>query len=446
MRSGQTEEKPASVPRKAKQAGETRGRWSWVEPSVWTERMLTTLAKGVKGGKWFSLIDKVYSERNLRASFAQVHKNRGGAGVDHQTVEMFASKLEKNLAHLSAAIQEERYEPREIKRVWIPKPGSRTDKRPLGIPTVRDRVAQTALRKVMEPIFEIEFAEHSYGFRPGRGCKDALRRVDWLLKHEHPWVVDADLKSYFDTIPHQRLLRRVEEKISDGRVLDLIGKYLTQDVMETMKTWTPERGTPQGAVISPLLSNIYLDPLDHRMERLGFKMVRYADDFVVMCRTQREAQSALKAIQEWTQAEGLALHPEKTCLVDARQRGGFEFLGYHFERGYRWPRSKSITKMKDSVRAKTGRNNGHSLEFIIDSLNLSLKGWFQYFKHSSRFTFPPLDKWIRMRLRSILRRRQGKRGRGRGSDHQRWPNAYFANKGLFSLVEAHRAACQSCRR
>jgi len=408
--------------------------------------MLTTLAKGVKGGKWFSLIDKVYSMRNLRASFVKVHENRGSAGVDHQTVEMFGGRLEKNLAQLSAAIQDRSYEPREIKRVWIPKPGSRTDKRPLGIPTVRDRVVQTALRNVIEPIFEVGFAEHSYGFRPGRGCKDALRRVAWLLKHGYPWVVDADLKSYFDTIPHERLLRRVEEKISDGRVLDLIAKFLTQDVMDTVKTWTPERGTPQGAVISPLLSNIYLDPLDHRMQRLGFKMVRYADDFVVMCRTEQEAQNALRALQEWTQAEGLELHPEKTCLVDARQRGGFEFLGYHFERSYRWPRSKSLKKMKDSVRAKTRRANGHSLEFIIESLNLTLKGWFEYFKQCSRFVFPPLDQWIRMRIRSILRHNQGRHGRERSSDHQRWPNAFFAKKGLFSLVEAHIEFCQSCRR
>ncbi len=408
--------------------------------------MLTALEKGVKGGKWFSLIDKVYDMRNLRAAFAQVHRNRGGAGVDHQTVEMFANKLEKNLAQLSAAIQEDTYEPQKIKRVWIPKPGSRTDKRPLGIPTVRDRVAQTALRNVIEPIFEAGFAEHSYGFRPGRGCKDALRRVDWLLKHDHMWVVDADLKSYFDTIPHDRLLQRVESKVSDGRVLDLIGENLTQGVMESMKTWTPERGTPQGAVVSPLLSNIYLDPLDHQMAELDFNMVRYADDFVVLCRSETEAQAALKAIQQWTESEGLVLHPEKTLLVDASQRGGFDFLGYHFERGYRWPRTKSLKKMKDTVRAKTGRNNGHSLEFVIVSLNRSLKGWFEYFKHSHKTTFPPIDSWIRMRLRSILRRRRKGKGRGRGSDHQRWPNAYFAELGLFSLVEAHRAACQPCRR
>jgi RNA-directed DNA polymerase len=408
--------------------------------------MLAALEKGVKGGRWFSLIDKVYRERNLRAAFMRVRKNRGSAGVDHQTIEMFADRLERNLERLSTALREGTYEPQEIRRVWISKPGNRSEKRPLGIPTIRDRVAQTGLRHVLEPIFEVGFAEHSYGFRPGRGCKDALRRVDWLLKQGYNWVVDADLKSYFDTIPHDRLLQRVEQKVSDGRVLDLISKYLTQGVMETMKTWTPERGTPQGAVISPLLSNIYLDPLDHLMAGLGFEMVRYADDFVVLCRNESEAKDVLRVLQYWTEAEGLLLHPGKTHLVDASQPGGFDFLGYHFERGYKWPRKKSLKKFKDTVRAKTRRNNGHSLEAIIDSLNLSLRGWFEYYKHSLWNTFPPLDGWIRMRLRSILRRRLKRKGRGRGRDHQRWPNAFFAEHGLFSLVAAHREACQSSRR
>ncbi len=406
MKDRRTEKKPAGVPKEAKQAGEIQARWSWVEPSVWTERMLTALEEGVRGGKWFSLIDKVYRERNLRAAFERVRKNRGSAGVDHQTIAMFADRLERNLERLSTALCDGTYEPQEIKRVWISKLGNRTEKRPLGIPTIRDRVAQTALRNVLEPIFEAGFAEHSYGFRPGRGCKDALRQVDGLLKQGYVWVVDADLKSYFDMIPHGRLLQRVEKKVSDGRVLELIGKYLTQGVMDTMKTWTPEKGTPQGAVISPLLSNIYLDPLDHLMAEKGFEMVRYADDFVVLCRKETEARTALQVIRDWAEKEGLLLHPEKTHLVDASQPGGFDFLGYHFERGYKWPRPKSLKKFKDTVRAKTRRNNGHSLEAIIESLNPSLRGWFEYYKHSLWNTFPPLDGWIRMRLRSILRRRK----------------------------------------
>ena len=446
MRDRRAEKKPAGVPEEAKQAGEDLARWTWVEPSVWTDRMLTALEKGVKGGQWFSLIDKVYARRNLEASFERVRRNRGSAGVDHQTIAMFSDRLEQNLERLSTALRDGKYQPQEIKRVWIPKPGKKKDMRPLGIPTVRDRVAQTALRNVLEPIFEKGFAEHSYGFRPERGCKDALRRVDWLLKQGHMWVVDADLKSYFDTIAHDRLMQRVAEKVSDSRVLDLISRYLTQGVMETVKRWTPERGTPQGAVISPLLSNIYLNPLDHLMAKQGFQMVRYADDFVVLCRREDEANKALRTIQEWAEREELVLHPDKTRLVDTTQRGGFDFLGYHFERGYRWPRDKSLKKLKDTVRAKTRRNNGHSLKEIIESMNRSTRGWFEYYKHSHRTTFKPLDAWIRMRLRSILRRRRHRKGRGRGSDHQRWPNAYFAERGLFSLAAAHAEASRSCCR
>ena len=213
-----------------------------------------------------------------------------------------------------------------------------------------------------------------------------------------------------------------------------------------MKTWKPERGTPQGAVISPLLSNIYLNPLDHLMANRGFEMIRYADDFVVLCKSEAEAVRALEEIRAWTEAEELELHPEKTQLVDASQPGGFDFLGYHFERGYRWPRKKSLTKLKDTIRAKTRRTNGHSLATIITSVNQVLGGWFAYYKHSHHTTFEPIDAWLRMRLRSILRRRQGRRGRGRGRDHQRWPNAFFAEHGLFSLAAAHKEACQSCSR
>jgi RNA-directed DNA polymerase len=213
-----------------------------------------------------------------------------------------------------------------------------------------------------------------------------------------------------------------------------------------MRSWTPEQGTPQGGVISPLLSNIYLDPLDHRMAEAGWEMVRYADDFVILCRSEADAQRALALVRQWTEQAGLKLHPEKTRVVNATQAGGFDFLGYHFERGYRWPRKKSLRKFKDTMRAKTRRTNGQSLRFIIVKINQTLRGWFEYFKHSHYPTFKPIDQWVRMRLRSILRRRQGGRGRGRGSDHQRWPNAFFAKQGLFSIAAAHAAAGQSSRR
>jgi RNA-directed DNA polymerase len=199
-------------------------------------------------------------------------------------------------------------------------------------------------------------------------------------------------------------------------------------------------------VVSPLLSNIYLDSLDHLMAEKGIEMVRYADDFVVLCRSQVAAQEALAVVRAWTIAVGLTLHPVKTRIVDTTQDGGFDFLGYHFESGQRWPRKKSLDKFKDTVRAKTRRHNGQSLEAIVTDLNRTLRGWFEYFKHSRRYTFTALDQWVRMRLRSLLRFRHGRKGRGRGSDHQRWPNAFFAKQGLFSLAEARVLACQSSRR
>lgn len=439
------EEKPAEVSEATKQAGEVRARWGWTEPAVWTERMLTALETGVKGGKWFSLIDKVHSAANLRAAWAKVAANGGAAGVDGQTVEMFESRAEANLSRLAEELKAGSYRPRATRRVWIDKTGSR-EKRPLGIPTVKDRVAQAALVNVLEPIFERGFARQSYGFRPGRGCKDALRRVEELLREGNTWVVDADLKSYFDTIPHEGLMERIRRKVSDGRVLELIEHYLKQGVMDGCKHWQPEEGTPQGAVLSPLLSNIYLDDLDREMEREGYEMVRYADDFVILCRDERQAERALAKVREWTEGAQLTLHPEKTRLVDATQRGGFDFLGYHFERGMKWPRKKSMTKLKESLRRKTRRTNGRSLKAIIDDLNPTLGGWFQYFKHSHRTTFPGIDSWVRMRLRSILRRRLGRKGRGRGNDHQRWPNAYFVEQGLLTLTTAHALAVQSSRR
>jgi len=420
--------------------------WEWVEASVWTPRMLAALeTNGVRGGKWHSLIDKVYALPNLRSAWTEVRANKGAAGVDHQTIEHYEGDLEANLARLAEQLRDGRYVPQAVRRVWIPKPGSR-EGRPLGIPTVRDRVAQAALRNVIEPIFEVGFAAHSYGFRPGRGCQDALRRVEQLLDEGYTFVVDADLKSYFDTIPHAEMRERMATKIADGRVLELLDAFLQQEVMSTLGTTTPEAGTPQGAVISPLLSNIYLDPLDQLMVARGREMVRYADDFVILCRSQAEAEQALRETQDWTAKAGLKLHPEKTRVVDATQKGGFDFLGYHFERGNKWPRKKSEQKLKDRVRAITKRTNGQSLREIITQLKPILEGWYEYFKHSHPATFRPLDQFVRQRLRSILRKRCHRKGRGRGADYQRWPNAYFEAQGLFSFVTAAAANGQPSKR
>jgi RNA-directed DNA polymerase len=429
-----------------KQAGAVRDRWPWTKPWIWTDRMLTALENGVKGGKWFSLIDKVCAERTLEAAASHATADwKKAAGVDHVSPEQFARRQEEYVQRLLLDLRTDQYRPQSVRRCWIPKPGSR-EKRPLGIPTVRDRVVQTALRDVIEPIFERDFAEHSYGFRPGRGCKDALRQVDRLLKNGYRIVVDVDLKSYFDTIPHEPLLERVREKISDGRVLALIAAFLGQGVMDGLREWTPETGSPQGAVISPLLSNIYLDPLDHLMAQRGFQMIRYADDFVILCRSREEADEALALVRQWTEQAGLTLHPTKTKIVDAVAEG-FDFLGYHFEHGKRNPRVKSLTKLKDAIRAKTRRNNGRGLSKLIEDVSYILKGWFGYFKHvTNRYVFTSLDKWTRARLRSILRRRLKRRGRSQGRDHQRWPNSFFSERGLYSLNTAYVLARQSLTR
>lgn len=240
MKAQSRESQPTRVPQGAKQVGEIRARWAWVEPTVWTDRMLTALESGVKGGKWFSLIDKVYPVRCLRAAFAKVKANDGAAGVDHQSIAMFEARLDENLTRLSESLASGTYRPQAIRRVEIPKPGSK-ECRPLGIPTVRDRVVQSALRHALEPIFERDFAAQSHGFRPGRGCKDALRRVDGLLKAGYTWVVDADLRRYFDTIPHEQLMDRVQAKVADGRVLRLIESFLKAAVMGKTSMWTPEK-------------------------------------------------------------------------------------------------------------------------------------------------------------------------------------------------------------
>lgn len=407
--------------------------------------MLTALEQGVKGGRWYSLMDKVAKLPNLRSAYQRVKENRGSAGVDHETAEMFGARLEQNLQELSQHLVNGTYRPQGIRRTWIPKLGS-SEKRPLGIPTVRDRVVQAAVLNLLEPIFERRFADISFGFRRGRGCKDALRRVVKLLADGYGWVVDVDFRRYFETIPHEPLMGLVQQEVADTKVLALLRAFLTQKVMETAEGWIPEEGTPQGAVISPLLANLYLNPLDHRMQSLGYEMTRYADDFVVLCRTRDEAERALAEIHAWSAAAGLVVHPDKTRIVNATLPGGFDFLGYHFERGRRWPREKSLQKLRDRIRSMTPRTNGNSLEMIISTVNLTLRGWFAYFQHSHKTAFPRLDKWVRMRLRSILRKRAGRKGRGRGADHQRYPNSFFAARGLLSLVTAHLVACQSVRR
>lgn len=445
------EGQPAEVPEKAKQVGEAeawRKRWDWVEPSVWTDPMLAALENGVKGRKWFSLIDKVYRQENLKSAYREVKRNGGVGGVDHVTVESFERILERELSRLSEELKAGTYRPHPARRVYIDKPGT-TEKRPLGIPAVRDRVCEGALCHVLEPIFERDFAANSYGFRPGRSAKDALRAVDDALKVGKQYVLDADIKRYFDTIPHEKLLERIGEKIADGRVMGIIRQMLERGVLENRERIDTDAGTPQGGVISPLLANVYLNPLDHLMQREGYEMIRYADDLVVMCKTRAEAEVALGLLKAWVENEGLSLHPEKTRIVNMSEAGsGFDFLGYHFEhtpKGKidRWPRQKSLASLNDRIRNLTHRANGESLEATITKINRIMHGWYGYFKHCNRWTFISIDGWIRGRLRGILRKRAHLKGRSRGSDHHRWNNNFFAERGLFSLYDAYMKECQS---
>ena len=405
--------------------------------------MLAALGNGVKGNKWFSLIDKVYRLSTLQAAWEQVKANKGAAGIDRQSIEGFAANERVYLSELAKDLEQGTYQPQAVRRVELPKAGGKT--RPLGIPTVKDRIVQTAVKGVIEPIFEKEFLPMSYGFRPGKGCKDALREVDGYLREGYTHVVDADLKGYFDSIPHDLLKARIEEHISDGRLLELLASWLQQDIVRDLERWKPTAGTPQGAVISPLLANLYLHPLDVKLSKLGYRMVRYADDFVILCQTASQAQRALEEVKAWVEENALTLHPDKTHVGDCLIAGqGFEFLGYRFEAGRRWVRSKSLQGFKDKIREKTYRTRGDSLRTIIADLTPTIRGWYGYFKHAYRSTFPKLDGFIRRRLRAILRKQEKRPGMGLCRvDHARWSNAYFANLGLFTMTQARQVASQS---
>ncbi len=404
--------------------------------------MLTTLLNDkVKGGKWHSLIDKVYDPLNLYAAARKVTGKKKAAGVDGQSCEAFEEHLLVETRNLSEEIKAQTYRPSAVRRVHIPKPGRPNETRPLGIPTVRDRVVQRAMLDVIEPILDHQFHERSFGFRHGVGAHDALRVVEQKLQEGYVYVVDADLKGYFDSIPKDRLLALVKEHISDSRMLKLLKLFLDQDILEELRQWTPIAGVPQGAVLSPVLSNLYLNPLDHQMAEEGFEMVRYADDFVVLCRSQFEAESALQMITEWVEQAGLTLHPTKTKIVDSRVKS-FAFLGYSFRGDKIYPRRESLAKMKTRINELTLRKRSGSIKMIASELNRTLIGWFGYFRHCRWTICYDLDLQIRRRLRRLLLKRHRKNP-ARLPRHQRWPNAYFTKAGLYSLREAHFRFAQS---
>ena len=424
---------PVTEPSPSQQAGQAHDRWWWVEPSVWTTRMLSRLEQSEPTTKWFRLWDKVIAARNLQTAYWAVWRNDGAPGVDGQSVAQFNAQEAAELARLREELHSRRYQRHPARRVWIPKPGT-TEKRPLGIPAVRDRTVEAALKQVLEPIFEQDFAAHSYGFRPGRGCREAVARVEELLSQGHTVCVDLDFKSYFDTIPHDRLRGLLEQRIADGSVLAIVDQCLAAGVLDELAGWQPtERGTPQGSVLSPLLANVYLNPLDHELARRGWQAVRYADDLVVLCRTRAEAEAVLAFLRQWADGAGLTVHPTKTRIVEA-QTEGFDFLGWHFGGGRKWPRQKSREKLQEKLRGLTQRTNGRSLGDIIARVNPILRGWHAYFHDSYPTGLRGPDGWLRRRLRAMLRKRQKRPGYARGrSDHAKWPNRWFAERGLFSL-------------
>jgi RNA-directed DNA polymerase len=387
------------------------------------------------------LLSKICSPKNLRDAFRRVETNNGCPGIDGETIEEFRFFLEGNLEDLAGQLQEGSYRPQPLRRVALPKPGT-NETRPLGIPTVQDRVVQAALLQVLEPLFEPRFAGNSYGFRPSRGAKGALRQVATLIKAGCRWVVEADIQKFFDSVPHAPLLDLVGAEVEDDRILGLIRLFLQSGVMEDgVASWTPGLGTPQGGVISPLLANIYLNPLDHLMVAQGHELVRYADDFVVLCHNGDEAEAALAMGREWMGTAGLSLHPDKTRLVDLTGPGGFDFLGYHLELDRCWPREKSIRTLKEAIWEKTRRRRRGSLPEIIPEVNEVLTGWFEYFRHSTEpEPFQELDGWVASRLRRLRRVR---RGVGKPLALHYWPDPYFTDQGLFSLAGAHSGTSRS---
>jgi RNA-directed DNA polymerase len=422
-------------------ANDRCGGMDWSHHPAWTESMRAALkTRQESGGKWFSLIDRMWELRLLQGAWERLNrrvtgeKRRRGAGVDGVTVEGFAKRAGEEIPRLAGELRAGRYRPRAARRHYIPKPGT-TKKRPLGLPCVRDKVVQEALRSLIEPIFEVEFLEGSHGFRPKRSTDTACQRLEEHLKAGKVWVVDADITGFFDNIDHEKELEQVNRRIADGRVLGLIRAFLEAGVMEEMKVRYSTTGTPQGGVISPLLANIFLHAMDEELEARGISWVRYADDFLLLCETRAEAEAALEAVREILARLGLTLAPEKTRIRHLDE--GFDFVGWHYQGHQRWPRSKSVKGLRLKLREKTRRLRPGSMELICGELTPILRGWYVFFRDgNSGGTFGPLTGWVRRRLRSILHRRHKGNGIGSRDLNRKWPNGCFAAWGLFDPAAA----------
>lgn len=367
----------------------------------------------------------------MRQAFQAVKRNRGAAGVDRVSIQMFAANLEENLQALMRELKTGTYRPLPLRRVHIPKGPGSTKLRPLGIPVVRDRVAQEVVRRLLAPIFEPQFHEHSYGFIPGRNCHQAIERVLELHRQGHRVVLDADIQGFFDNLSHRVIMGAVAAEVADGNILRLVEQFLTAGVMEEGAFTPTTVGTPQGGVISPLLANIVLHRLDWRLHEAGYRFARYADDFVVLCQTRRQAQEALAVVRQVLEGElGLQLSPEKTKITTYGK--GYDFLGFHLSSRSRRMRDKSVQKLKDKVREITQRH--HNLDrTVIGKLNQVIRGTANYFAtrfSTCRWMFQKLDSWIRMRLRSMKLKRK------RYPDNWKLRKGYFRYQlGLLTLEE-----------
>jgi RNA-directed DNA polymerase len=403
--------------------------------------------------KWYSLYDKVYDVANLGLAWYDVAENKGSHGTDGQTIAEFEKNMDYHVRVIHNELREKTYCPQPVRRVFIPKADG--SQRPLGIPCVRDRLVQQSLRRVIEPIFEEKFLDCSYGFRPGRDCHMAIDKVTQHLEEGYQWVIDADLRAYFDTIPHDKLIDQVWEEISDSSVLKLIRKFLESGVLHGGTYEATVEGVPQGGVISPLLANIYLHPFDEEMMKRGHKYVRYADDFVILCKSRKGAERVCESMRNFMEKNlGLKVHPTKTRVVHIDE--SFDFLGYTFysrvdgegthRKLYRRPKDKSIQKFKDSIRTLTRRNQTVSIEVVIRKINRVIQGWGNYFGYGTvKSRFRDLDGWIRRRLRAVqlrswkhvihlhrLLRKQGYKGEFEGIRMRKWrsSNSTMVHKAM----------------
>lgn len=363
-----------------------------------------------KKRKWYSLMDKVWSYSNLEQAFRDVKKNRGSHGVDNVTIKEYENDLEHNLRVLQESLRDKTFRAKPVRRVYIPKADG--TKRPLGIPTVGDRVLQAAVKRQLEPIFEQKFLSCSYGFRPGRSAHMAIEQIRKDLMDGYTFVIDADIKTYFDAIPHQKLLELIREEMVDGSVLALILQFLKSGILEDGIVHESYSGSPQGGVISPLLANIYLHPLDELMVLRGHRITRYADDFVICCKSRKGAERVLGTVKKLLERElGLVVHPSKTKIVD-NMIEPFTFLGYTFQKGYfHKPSDKAIQKFKGKIKGITKKNLTVNMEeFIKHRLNPVIRGWGRYYGLGFCMKlFQNLDAWIRRRLRMIQLRTWRKR-------------------------------------